>query len=189
MMNFVFKKRNFVLKMMNFAAHLPWEPDLPTDRWDPRLFRWRRWSVLCVAWAVHEDAVLAVGVWDDYNVQPGEPFLEPFLDRSSAGMFYWAVSWPLNPWQVYYGSVKDNPLTFSYSIYVGLWSISFLEAWHRRENELRFTWGTQDLSSIEVSFQHSRIRISYFSESWFPIEESWFPIEKCWIPNMHNDFE
>ena len=51
--------------------------------------------------------------------------------------------------QVYYGSVKDNPLTFSYSIYVGLWSISFLEAWHRRENELRFTWGTEDLSSIE----------------------------------------
>ena len=52
--------------------------------------------------------------------------------------------------QVYYGTVKDNPLTFSYSIYVGLWSISFLEAWHRRENELRFTWGTQDLSSIET---------------------------------------
>ena len=52
--------------------------------------------------------------------------------------------------QVYHGSVANNPLTFTYSIYVGLWSISFLEAWHRRENELRFTWGTENLSSIET---------------------------------------
>ena len=37
----------------------------------------------------------------------------------------------------------------TYSIYVGLWSISFLEAWHRRENELRFLWGTEHLSTIE----------------------------------------
>ena len=53
--------------------------------------------------------------------------------------------------QVFYGGgVSNNPLTFSYSIYVGLWSISFLEAWHRRENELRFVWGTEHLSTIET---------------------------------------
>ena len=32
---------------------------------------------------------------------------------------------------------------------MGLWSISFLEAWGRRENELRFLWGTEQLSLIE----------------------------------------
>jgi hypothetical protein len=51
--------------------------------------------------------------------------------------------------QLSYGSVTNNPATFSYSIYVGMWSISFLEAWHRRENELRFLWGTEHLSTIE----------------------------------------
>jgi hypothetical protein len=52
--------------------------------------------------------------------------------------------------QIYFGGgVSNNPLTMTYSIYVGLWSISFLEAWHRRENELRFLWGTEYLSTIE----------------------------------------
>jgi hypothetical protein len=52
--------------------------------------------------------------------------------------------------QIYFGGgVSNNPLTMTYSIYVGLWSISFLEAWHRRENELRFLWGTEHLSTIE----------------------------------------
>ena len=46
--------------------------------------------------------------------------------------------------------LAKNPLTFSYSIYVGLWSISFLEAWHRRENELRFLWGSEHLKTTEV---------------------------------------
>eukprot|EP01043_Picozoa_sp_COSAG02_P026908 COSAG02_NODE_1564_length_11912_cov_7.524676_2_plen_1114_part_00 len=53
--------------------------------------------------------------------------------------------------QIYFGGgVSNNPLTMTYSIYVGLWSISFLEAWHRRENELRFLWGTEYLSTIEL---------------------------------------
>ena len=53
--------------------------------------------------------------------------------------------------QIYFGGgVSNNPLTMTYSIYVGLWSISFLEAWHRRENELRFLWGTEHLSTIEL---------------------------------------
>lgn len=52
--------------------------------------------------------------------------------------------------QIYYGGLTENPLTVYYSIYMGLWSILFLEAWGRRENELRFTWGTEQLSSIEL---------------------------------------
>eukprot|EP01051_Picozoa_sp_SAG22_P009631 SAG22_NODE_815_length_7037_cov_6.192130_4_plen_234_part_00 len=45
--------------------------------------------------------------------------------------------------------ITDNPLTLAYSVYTGLWSISFIEAWRRRENELRFLWGTEELSRIE----------------------------------------
>ena len=51
--------------------------------------------------------------------------------------------------QPFYGGVEKNPFTLAYSIYVGLWSISFLETWTRRENELRFLWGTASLSTIE----------------------------------------
>eukprot|EP01047_Picozoa_sp_COSAG01_P125644 COSAG01_NODE_54717_length_330_cov_0.744589_1_plen_109_part_11 len=52
--------------------------------------------------------------------------------------------------QPIYGGVENNPFTLAYSIYVGLWSISFLESWGRRENELRFLWGTADLKDIET---------------------------------------
>ena len=51
--------------------------------------------------------------------------------------------------QLYYGGINRNPATFQYSIYVGLWSISFLETWNRRQNELQFLWSTSNLSSIE----------------------------------------
>eukprot|EP01048_Picozoa_sp_COSAG05_P015979 COSAG05_NODE_1997_length_3729_cov_2.409091_1_plen_341_part_10 len=51
--------------------------------------------------------------------------------------------------QPFYGGVDKNPLSLVYSVYVGLWSIGFLEAWVRRENELRFLWGTQQLSEVE----------------------------------------
>ena len=30
--------------------------------------------------------------------------------------------------------ITDNPLTLAYSVYTGLWSITFIEAWHHREN-------------------------------------------------------
>jgi hypothetical protein len=39
----------------------------------------------------------------------------------------------------------DNPLTLIYSIYCGVWSILFLQAWNRRETELRFLWGLDRL--------------------------------------------
>lgn len=48
--------------------------------------------------------------------------------------------------QPIFGGVDNNPLTVTYSVYVGLWSIAFLSTWGRRENELRFLWGTKGLS-------------------------------------------
>lgn len=45
--------------------------------------------------------------------------------------------------------VSHNPFTIFYSIYVGIWSTIFIESWHRRENELRFLWGSESLSQIE----------------------------------------
>lgn len=47
--------------------------------------------------------------------------------------------------QPFFGNVDDNPLTLPYSVYVGLWSIGFVESWTRRQNELQFLWGS-DLS-------------------------------------------
>ena len=41
--------------------------------------------------------------------------------------------------QLMNGGIDSNPLTLPYSIYAGIWSISFLETWKRRENELKFT--------------------------------------------------
>ena len=50
-------------------------------------------------------------------------------------------------------NVTNNPLTFTYSIYVGLWSISFLETWKRRQTELQFLWGTEFLKNVEEERQ------------------------------------
>ena len=41
--------------------------------------------------------------------------------------------------------VNRNPFTLLYSVYMGSWSITFLSAWNRRESELMFLWGTEDL--------------------------------------------
>ena len=51
--------------------------------------------------------------------------------------------------QPIFGGVDNNPMTVTYSVYVGLWSITFLSTWGRRENELRFLWGTAGLSTKE----------------------------------------
>jgi hypothetical protein len=51
--------------------------------------------------------------------------------------------------QYHYGGINKNPLTLAYSVYVGLWSVSFISAWNRSENVLRFVWGTGNLKSIE----------------------------------------
>ena len=36
--------------------------------------------------------------------------------------------------QPIFGGVDNNPMTVTYSVYVGLWSITFLSTWCRREN-------------------------------------------------------
>jgi|EP01046_Picozoa_sp_COSAG06_P012677 hypothetical protein len=51
--------------------------------------------------------------------------------------------------QPIFGGVDNNPMTVTYSVYVGLWSITFLSTWGRRENELRYLWGTDGLSHKE----------------------------------------
>lgn len=43
----------------------------------------------------------------------------------------------------------QNPLTLIYSVYVGMWSIVFLETWKRREAELRFCWGSEGLAEVD----------------------------------------
>ena len=45
--------------------------------------------------------------------------------------------------QPYYGGVDKNPFTLAYSVYVGVWSVSFIEGWKRKEAEFRFLWGSQ----------------------------------------------
>eukprot|EP01052_Picozoa_sp_SAG31_P020618 SAG31_NODE_1559_length_7882_cov_4.247591_3_plen_195_part_00 len=50
--------------------------------------------------------------------------------------------------QIFYGGISDNPLTLGYSVYVGLWSIMFLETWNRQEFTLRFLWGTGAMSQV-----------------------------------------
>lgn len=51
--------------------------------------------------------------------------------------------------QPIFGGVDNNPMTVTYSVYVGLWSITFLSTWGRRENEVRYLWGTEGLSLQE----------------------------------------
>ena len=43
---------------------------------------------------------------------------------------------------IFYGNVDKNPMTLAYSVYVGFWSISFLETWSSRELELEFLWAS-----------------------------------------------
>jgi hypothetical protein len=51
--------------------------------------------------------------------------------------------------QPIFGGINSNPLTLAYSVYTGLWSVSFIEAWKKREAEHRFCWGTENLQDIE----------------------------------------
>ena len=43
-------------------------------------------------------------------------------------------------------SPDTNPLTIFYSFFFACWSVAFLASWERRENELHFLWGTENLS-------------------------------------------
>ena len=43
-----------------------------------------------------------------------------------------------------------NDFTMFYSVSVAVWSVMFLQQWHRRENELRFLWGTEGLADNQT---------------------------------------
>lgn len=43
-----------------------------------------------------------------------------------------------------------NDFTMFYSVSVAVWSVMFLQQWHRRENELRFLWGTESLAENQT---------------------------------------
>jgi len=47
------------------------------------------------------------------------------------------------------GNPDENVLTDFYSVYIGFWSVVFLESWARRETELKFLWGTEQLTLTE----------------------------------------
>lgn len=51
--------------------------------------------------------------------------------------------------QPIFGGVEKNPLTLAYSIYIGLWSVSFIETWRRKEVEWRFLWGSEVATAVE----------------------------------------
>jgi hypothetical protein len=51
--------------------------------------------------------------------------------------------------QYHYDGVENNPLTMAYSVYVGLWSVIFVEAWKRKETEYRFLWGSEVMDATE----------------------------------------
>eukprot|EP01043_Picozoa_sp_COSAG02_P023781 COSAG02_NODE_1279_length_13487_cov_7.611696_12_plen_1124_part_00 len=46
-------------------------------------------------------------------------------------------------------TVDDNPFTIPYSVFFAAWSIVFLSSWKRRENELKFLWGTEGFEARE----------------------------------------
>ena len=47
------------------------------------------------------------------------------------------------------GGIDENPTTLAYSIYLALWSVTFLNSWSRRENELKFLWGSEGYETVE----------------------------------------
>lgn len=80
-------------------------------------------------------------------------YTKALLLQSALGMVvmvYQPIAAAKEPECNFFGcGVAYNPLTIFYSVYVGIWSTIFIETWHRRENELRFLWGTEKLSQIE----------------------------------------
>ena len=51
--------------------------------------------------------------------------------------------------QGFLNGVDNNWMTVPYSVYLALWSVLFLTLWQRKENELSFLWGTEDVESSE----------------------------------------
>eukprot|EP01051_Picozoa_sp_SAG22_P000768 SAG22_NODE_24_length_30194_cov_6.086327_1_plen_1216_part_00 len=51
---------------------------------------------------------------------------------------------------MYFETIDDNWLSIPYSVYMSLWSVLLLNFWVRRENELQFLWGTEELEVSEL---------------------------------------
>lgn len=82
-----------------------------------------------------------------------------WLDKYTRALFLMSFygTFVMSKQVLYHDGPDDNPLTLVYSIYVGAWSILFLQAWNRRETELRFLWGLDRLQFIDEArreFKH-----------------------------------
>ena len=58
-----------------------------------------------------------------------------------APLFFLGIAW--------FETIDDNWLSIPYSLYMSLWSVLLLNFWVRRENELQFLWGTEELETTE----------------------------------------
>ena len=45
--------------------------------------------------------------------------------------------------------IDENPLLTAYSVFLCIWSACFISFWNRRENELKFLWGSEDAEEKE----------------------------------------
>ena len=60
-------------------------------------------------------------------------------------MLVWPALLGFVVWAASPGSIEDNQLVLPYSIYLCIWSAVFLSIWKRRENELQFLWGSEEV--------------------------------------------
>ena len=71
--------------------------------------------------------------------------------------------------QYHYGSVERNPLTSGYSVYVGMWSVIFVESWKRKEIEFGFLWGSETLTgndAVRPQFKGKTVVTDYGRERY-----------------------
>ena len=92
-------------------------------------------------------------------------------------------------------TVDDNPFTIPYSVFFAAWSIVFLSSWKRRENELKFLWGTEGFEASErprsefkgrhvVNPETNRDEIVYarpVKRMLVNVMSSLFSIMFCWV--------
>jgi hypothetical protein len=45
---------------------------------------------------------------------------------------------------------NKNPLTVVYTLFIAIWSVQFLQRWSRRETELRFLWGSEQIAEVQI---------------------------------------
>eukprot|EP01043_Picozoa_sp_COSAG02_P008349 COSAG02_NODE_265_length_26599_cov_13.943698_14_plen_730_part_00 len=76
-----------------------------------------------------------------------------------------------------------NDVTLLYSVFVAVWSVVFLQGWTRREAELNFLWGTENLAdSQEPRIQFvGRPKVVGFpgKETWVESSVIWPMVQRC----------